>query len=269
MGMRDGRLQLLPLPPPSILGCAVQVRVLCQLKRDTNAWSTWQFWRSFANDPQDMAEIADWFAVSGYHGLENGDGSATDWTGTAWMNFVTAIKGKRELILYAQRAALLEWFPLHDPTSPERLEDTDRPWDFDHILPNAFRSAHHVPDALREWQASTGNMRAWPAELNRSDGATRPEDKLSKPGDREATVYGLHCRDDILEKSAITEEEYRLWCEACPDGVQSNYLAQREHASMHLKLLQAITARWVRLYETWFNELRLRDLTGVGPNAPE
>jgi hypothetical protein len=265
-GVRDGRFGLLPLPPPPILQAIVQNRVTKAFgNADADLWSRWGFWRDFAKDPHDIGEARDWYAASVQLQTDGSEGDIARVRSDAWANFLGKLIGLRELLLYAQRGALFHWFREFDPTSAEQLEDTDQPWDFDHILPNAYRSAHHVPQVIREWQSSIGNLRAWPAELNRSDRAIRPAEKLcgttSDEYSREVTVYNLYSPKSRLDASAVTDEELQLWSEACPEGVRANYLADPENNDKRFKVLQVITGRWVRLYQNWFEELRIAELT--------
>ena len=73
-------------------------------------------------------------------------------------------------------------------------------------------------------------------------------------------VYRLCSLADRLNASGVTEEELEQWREACPTDVASNYLAQPENCDKRLAVLRVITARWIRLYENWFNELRIAEL---------
>jgi len=50
-------------------------------------------------------------------------------TDTPWL-----LDKKRILVLWAQRQVISKWFPEYDPTIFAREED--KPYDFDHILPN-------------------------------------------------------------------------------------------------------------------------------------
>jgi len=64
------------------------------------------------------------------------DGS--DAAEAVWREFINRLWDLRPLVLYAQRRWLHRWFPHFDPTAVHRIEDTDRPWDFDHIHPQKY-----------------------------------------------------------------------------------------------------------------------------------
>ena len=48
------------------------------------------------------------------------------------------LRGNRNVLLFAQRGWLAHWFPDYDPSQPDQVEDTNRPWDFDHIHPQRY-----------------------------------------------------------------------------------------------------------------------------------
>ena len=73
-------------------------------------------------------------------------------------------------------------------------------------------------------------------------------------------VYGLYSQTCRLNASAITAEELELWRVACPADVPYNYLAQPEYREKRLMVVRVIAERWIRLYEGWFNELRVEEL---------
>lgn len=283
--VQGGRLPLLPLPPPEILQSVIRKRVTdhdgietfnLDLKDDTNVWNSWKFWRDFAKPHSDdeTTEAYRWYENPANLQLGEGDQNALTWRSQAWANFVGNLRLNRNLVLYAQREALHRWFVSFDPTSTDRLEDTDRPWDFDHIHANYFTSGiFYIPQIIKDWHGSIGNLRAWPAELNKSDSAVPPRDKLCHLEEREKTAYEMKGEFDILAASAITEAELQLWLDSCPKGTSQQYLAgEDEHnlpyVSSRIALLKAITGRWVRLYETWYRELRIADLVGGATDQP-
>jgi hypothetical protein len=80
----------------------------------------------------------------------------------------------RDIVLYAQRCFLNQWF-----TEQEfQLDDTNVPFDWDHISPNVFSKRTHLPNPIKEIYGTNGNFRAWPYSLNREDGKKTPAEKL-------------------------------------------------------------------------------------------
>ena len=115
------------------------------------------------------------------------------WGSSKYGNFIDKIFYNKELILYAQRAKLFECYKT---CNDFLLEDTNRPFDYDHICPNSFihnkRSIHR---ALRDWYSSNGNYRVWPFSQNRGDQDDAPAVKFKTPHD----LKDSFCKEDWLE----------------------------------------------------------------------
>jgi hypothetical protein len=80
----------------------------------------------------------------------------------AWVGFVDRLWGKKDLVLYAQRHELVKWFDF-DPADANYLDETNRPWDYDHIHADSYVSGRHsIPQLIKDWHGSVGNIRAWP-----------------------------------------------------------------------------------------------------------
>lgn len=72
---------------------------------------------------------------------------------------IQKIFNNRNIILYAQRQALWEWFE----DRFYQLDDTNVPFDWDHIFPNKYvKGKKKIPRILRESYNTNGNFRAWP-----------------------------------------------------------------------------------------------------------
>ena len=95
--------------------------------------------------------------------------------GQEYRTFMSRIIYNRDLILYAQRHFLENYFN----QAQYRLEDTSVPFDWDHISPNNWiKSRKNIPQILKDWYQSNGNFRAWPYALNRMDSDNSPGYKL-------------------------------------------------------------------------------------------
>jgi len=178
----------------------------------------------------------------------------------AWTKLADALQGKRELVLYAQRKYLVSWFPEYDPASPDQLDDTDRPWDMDHIHPKKYISGrHNIPPIIKDWHKSIGNLRAWPMEANRADGEDPPRKKLS--GERE--ILGNIIEEFQIREASFVGDEWPQWENSTPDQdwFHENYLAKPEdYPSCRGALIQIITNRWVALYREWYDTLLINEL---------
>ena len=75
---------------------------------------------------------------------------------------------RRELVLFAQRQFINAEFG--DFNQMENLEDSNVPWDFDHIYPTAWvYKKWNVPQSIKNWLWKIGNIRAISLEQNRSE----------------------------------------------------------------------------------------------------
>lgn len=97
----------------------------------------------------------------------------------AWIHFFNRIfwygssaSEAREMLLYAQRQYINTHFSNYDPARSDLWEDYNRPWDFDHIIPqdwvNNKRQEYRAFDQI--WLNCIGNMAAISYEINRGKG---------------------------------------------------------------------------------------------------
>ena len=95
----------------------------------------------------------------------------------AWIHFFNRIfwygsSEAREMLLYAQRHYINTHFCNYDPARSDLWEDYNRPWDFDHIIPqdwvNNKRQEYRAFDQI--WLNCIGNMAAISYEINRGKG---------------------------------------------------------------------------------------------------
>ncbi|AJA69889.1 Protein of unknown function DUF262 [Myroides sp. A21] len=92
-----------------------------------------------------------------------------------FIKFIDRLKGNREILLLAQRQYINKKFKAFE--SIDVLEDTNRPWDYDHIYPKNWvytndgdgRAINNIHWLVKEWINSNGNYRALDFSTNRSD----------------------------------------------------------------------------------------------------
>ena len=136
-------------------------------------------------------------------------------------------KREPQLGLWTQRAYLQDWFPNFDPTRYGSSEDL--PYDLDHILPSAFRNLKgRVRQGRRPspefWQwryrvlNGPGNMRFWPASLNRSDKHNNLKEKYllgpieqETPTDSLLRAYELDTVGKVRAASQLGEDQVANW----------------------------------------------------------
>jgi hypothetical protein len=81
----------------------------------------------------------------------------------------------REMLLFAQRVFINSRFTMYDPAREEMWEEHNRPWDYDHIIPQNWIKERGRPraeyrDYCDHWLYRIGNVAAIPFEDNRSKG---------------------------------------------------------------------------------------------------
>src|SRR5579875_1084811 len=253
-----GQLPLIPPLPPNCLQPALQEQILN--RQDFNEpngelWnSDWNQWSNL-NVPESAKQ---WYRQ---HNI-----AENVWE-RIWHRLVGKLWDMRDLVLYGQREVVRAWFPDFDPTAPDQLEDTDCPWDFDHIHPSSYGGVNNVPRIIKEWHKSTGNLRAWPLEANRGRQDVAPRTKLDQPNRIEqAAPYNLADGEAIRRASCVAEgDEWKWWHASTPDadGHRHNYLVypeQDDYGPCRPALIRAITLRWVALYRSWYETLRVGTL---------
>lgn len=280
-----GDFHLPPIPCPGVLKDAIDHMMLSPAEGGQDGlddpshrlWKEWRWYENFASHlTKRLSEFYDKTVGSFWlpH-AQNDDGEKKDNDPLtikyreAWTAFIDKLRGERRLLLYAQRGWLSRWFDDYDPTAPDQLEDTDRPWDFDHIHPESFiRRRRDIPRIIRNWHSSIGNLRAWPMEVNRSDGARTPSDKLMKITDVETLArYGLD-RPKIIRDASHVRDDWPHWQACTPSSSDhtnypSNYLADPvAYGACRPALIRAITTRFVNLYAEWYRELHVGDWMG-------
>jgi len=261
------QMQLLPLVPPDILWDAIKSSIISAdgFKRGKNLWDKWEWWADFAGSFEKKRGLRQWYNT--YLATWKKEEEGQDLLVSAWTKLADELRWKKELVLYAQRHAIRSWFPDFDPISPDHLEDTDHPWDFDHIHPQAYVAYKwNMPRLIKDWHSSIGNLRAWPLEANRSDGAVPPLEKLNfrrqEPAQQAILAqYGLNDTRQLREASFVGKE-WPDWQRSTPDeeDFPANYLAQDKYQENRCRLIRAVTSRWVALYREWYESLGIGEL---------
>lgn len=160
-----------------------------------------------------------------------------------FLHFIDKAFHNRNLILFAQRKFLFEYFGEIEECT---LDDTNRAFDWDHISPySAIRSKKNIYPALKKWYSSNGNFRAWPYSLNRQDQDDSPAKKLSVK--------------DYLSKSSCDKE----WLEINHDDITKNI----KNNLIVKKITSCILRRNIALCKEWYEQLHIDDLIPSKPKA--
>lgn len=173
--------------------------------------------------------------------------------------FVYNVMCNRDIILWIQREFLsTSQFFKEDLF---RLDDTDVPFDWDHISPNNLvKGKQNIPDPLKDIYQQPCNLRAWPYRLNRSDQDNVPFRKFSL-GDMD---------EHSLLKSAIPgsddshKDAYLLKNSFCEKGwkeFDDGWLRGAKISDAYWKnVYHLILERWKGMFKELSRELLLNEL---------
>ncbi|MFB2120155.1 DUF1524 domain-containing protein [Parapedobacter sp. 2B3] len=153
-----------------------------------------------------------------------------------WHNIVSHIRGNRTMLLFAQRQYLYEKFPEFNQI--ETIEDTNRPWDYDHIYPLSwvYRN-HHINELVRNWVNTIGNYRALSYDDNRSENnRISPKQRLTQ--------------DNKQLDSFIQASDLEHWTKL-DDG--SSKIKQEETEKTNV-FINAVIHRMCNIYEEWYSQ---------------
>lgn len=268
----QGKRHMVPLLSPKVLTQALKTIILGQTgcsdtitKANSAIWKEWK-WRQWLVDeklPNQIRRALTPLFQNEKSKFQDGE-TVSDQVRDSWSRFLNSIRGNRSMLLYAQRDWLATWFPDFDPSQPEFLEDKNRPWDYDHIHPQSYLQGKHggtlqgVPQLIKDWNNSIGNLRAWPLEANRSLGDCDPRQKLENVIPEEKW-YGIKNGTAVRTASFIAEADWtRYWPNCVPEEgnlTQANSHAQRK------ALINAIVSRFLAIYRHWYEALKLSTLS--------
>ncbi|ASK28807.1 hypothetical protein CEY12_01205 [Chryseobacterium sp. T16E-39] len=149
--------------------------------------------------------------------------------------FVGKIRHNKSLILLAQRNYINSKFG--DYNQMEDIEDTNVPWDWDHIYPSEWvYRKQYCNQGIKDWNNTNGNFRALALEQNRSErNIESPKSRLDTEEKRELSFV----KD---EWSYWQNIEDRLW----DDNIENHF--------------QGITSRMINIYEKFWNDFKIDEL---------
>lgn len=154
----------------------------------------------------------------------------------AWKNFLWKLLSTRDksLILLAQRDYINRTFK--DFNQLEDLEDTNTPWDWDHIYPNSWVYGQwYIDPRTRAWENRVGNFRAMSLTDNRSENCYKsPAERFDAPN----ADYFI-CENDLKYWSLLDEAH--------------KYIKEdnAEYVLIHAK---AIITRTINIYKNFLEE---------------
>lgn len=152
---------------------------------------------------------------------------------------IERLQHNRQLLLFAQREYINTEFT--DFNNLEDLEDTDTPWDIDHIYPESWhKSKKFINQGIKDWNSTNGNYRALSLEQNRSE-----NDTLS-PCERLNSEY-------IRKISFVNENDFQYWSQIT-DRITDDTIDNH---------FQAITTRMINIYQKVWDDFKIKDLIKI------
>lgn len=152
--------------------------------------------------------------------------------------FIGKIQYNKQMILFAQRDYINSTFK--DFNQLDEIEDTNVPWDWDHIYPSewVYRKVY-CNQSIKDWNNSNGNFRAISLEHNRSRSNQQSPKGISTKDEREC--------------SFIKENDWEYW-----KNIDNRIWDDK--IENHFK---AITTRTINIYESFWNDLKINELIDV------
>ncbi len=149
--------------------------------------------------------------------------------------FIGRIQYNKHLILLAQRHYVNKTFPEFNQI--EDFEDTNVPWDWDHIYPSEWvYRKEKCNRSIKYWNNTNGNLRAISLEENRSRG------NYQAPGDL--------VEETERSRSFITNADWENW----------RKIKERIFHDEAYDYFRAVTTRMINIYEEYWNSLKIGEL---------
>jgi hypothetical protein len=270
-------VRMLPLVPPKVLADFIDVKVTGSkdfLDPKGACWTAWN-WGERMQPGSLPDNVVAWYRSSCaglWDRLRGDDGNEFNLPSTSsrlWGALVGRLgdwRRRYDLLLYAQRGWIRACFPGYDPSLPDQMEDINCPWDYDHVHAHNYVAGRwYIPQIIKDWHGTMGNFRAWPFDINRSDGDDSPRKKFENVSPLEVerySQYGLSIAAEKRRLSFIAEDaEWPCWRESTPtDQFEAGYLGNNNNSDCRQALVRAVTSRFVRIYRDWYESLCIADL---------
>ena len=158
-----------------------------------------------------------------------------------WVDFVNRIRGNKSMLLFAQRNYLNNKFKEFNQI--ENIEDTNRPWDYDHIYPISWvYNKESINLLVKNWVNTIGNYRALSYDDNRSESNHKPPKERFK----EDANTNKNNRND----SFVKDNDFEFW-----DKLDnSSQRIKHENTDKAKIFMGAVIHRMCNIYEEWYNK---------------
>lgn len=223
------------LVKPDLLYQYYSQSVICEMfkNQEEHRWSLWK---------NGTGNIINYYNKIKSQG--QGQAFADESTNQFFWKFIHVLRSNRQLILFAQRQYLNETFG--DYNQMDDLEDTNVPWDWDHIYPSEWvYRKKNCNKGIREWNNTNGNYRAISLEDNRSRGNRQAPSALNDPNER--------------QNSFILDNDWENW-----KKIEARILD--EEINNHFG---AITKRMINIYAKFWQDFKIMDLIDENNTTPK
>ena len=275
----DDSVPMLPLVPPAVLSDFINARVTGSPDFSlggacwTEAWN-WAGRMQPAVLPDNVMKWYECSFASFWKRPRREDGKEFDLSSASsrsWGSLITRLadwRRRHDLLLYAQRGLIRNRFGDYDPSLPDQMEDINCPWDYDHSHPQFYVSGRwNIPRIIRDWHGKMGNVRAWPFDINRSDGESTPQAKFDNISALERERYGF-CSPEQKRELSFIADDWPDWRDSapsiCDDG---KYLSREENVGYRQTLVRAMTVRFVAIYREWYDNVGIAELMSEGARS--
>lgn len=227
----DQQIGLINLQNPDDLGALILAPTLEKVE-------DWRWWNTLIRDP----------ATDAQGKLSDDEKTRRE---TSFWPLLTRLRegdSSKHLLIFGQRDWMQQRFP-YDPSITGYWEEHNRPWDYDHILPQyMFTNWKRKNTFLRvcqEWGNTIGNMHILPFEQNRSRQNDLAIDSL--PGNT-AFLRGAFLDDTSQTPPGDLRSMFSITVEHVTDsGPDPTVNRQKVH-----EFVIAARTRMLRLYTDWF-----------------
>lgn len=176
--------------------------------------------------------------------------------------FMNSTLYNTDLVAYAQRGFLDQQFnPIH-----YGLEDTNIPFDWDHISPQNAISIKQLARPIKSAYKTIGNFRAWPYSLNREDQAATPSVKFNPlsftSNDRlaiELKYFSTVLKKEIKNSNQLKKE--LLTASFCKNKTWLDCSTEKLRTPREWKpIYRLIIDRNIDIYDEWYKNLKINEL---------
>lgn len=150
--------------------------------------------------------------------------------------FIEVISGNKSLILFAQREYINTSFP--EFNQMETLDDTNSPWDWDHIYPHEWvYNKKKINKGIKDWNNTIGNYRAISLEHNRSRGNTQTPSEITDEKEQKESFIDIN-------------KDWKYW-----QSIQGRI--NDDKIENHFK---AVTMRMVNIYRKFWEDMKIQEI---------